>query len=84
MMSGWLAYGAVVCRIFEVGRYRMLLFPRGRETKTLYVGDPRPRGLSTRQVRSSSCDARGEKGRPIKNHSETKFYFTAPTTYPHD
>jgi hypothetical protein len=23
MMSGWLAYGAVVCRIFEVGRYRM-------------------------------------------------------------
>ena len=23
MMSGWLAYGAVVCRIFEVGRYQM-------------------------------------------------------------
>jgi hypothetical protein len=22
-MSGWLAYGEVVCRIFEVGRYRM-------------------------------------------------------------
>ena len=23
MMSGWLAYGVVVCRIFEVERYRM-------------------------------------------------------------